>query len=76
MGGLCRHRARGILFAGALIVIVPFIHVGSPRDQSSSVVPTEAVRSAAIAEAPLVLPVLEHEGRQPEHPGLHLVVAD
>ncbi|WP_157505641.1 hypothetical protein [Geminicoccus roseus] len=87
MGGPSRHLARGILFLGALVALVPFLHLGSGTDNLVStqalhqpppaIVAPAAVAPAAVAEAmsePEGLPVEADPMTPPA--GLHLVVAD
>jgi hypothetical protein len=76
MGGLCRFRARGILFMGAVIVLVPFVHFGSSSDRASSLAEHRPSRVTAVAEAPVVEPDPERADPLPDRAGLHLVVAD
>lgn len=76
MGGLCRFRARGILFLGAVIVLVPFVHVGSSPNRTSSLAAHRPPRAAVVAEAPAVQPVRERAAPLLDRATLRLVATD
>jgi hypothetical protein len=76
MGGLCRFRARGILFLGAVIVLVPFVHVGSSPDRTSSLAVHRPTPATISAEAPDARPVRKHAAPLPDQAMLRLVATD
>ncbi len=76
MGGLCRFRARGILFLGAVIVLVPFVHVGSSPNRTSPFAAHRTPRAAVVAEAPVAQPVRERAASLPDQAVLRLVATD
>jgi hypothetical protein len=86
MGGPSRHLARGILFLGALVALVPFLHLGAGTDDPVSakvihrsppamVAPAAAPAMVAEATPKIENPSVEADPAAPPA-GLHLVVAD
>jgi hypothetical protein len=74
MGGLNRHLAGGILFVGALIALVPFLHLGTAPEKSATASHPPAM--PVLAKAPEKAEEPRESERMPEGAGLHLVVAD